>query len=63
MLNFNKLPNIPFLPMNEILHCLKKYGEHSESEVAEATGIPISNLNLYLAELIDKGQIMNVPFD
>ena len=44
--------------MNEILQYLKKHDERSESEIAEATGIPLSDLRPNLAELKDKGQIM-----
>ena len=44
--------------MNEILQHLKKHGERSDKEIAEATGIPLAEVHLHLAELKDKGQIM-----
>jgi hypothetical protein len=44
--------------MNEILHYLKKHGERSDKEVAEALGIPLADLQLQLAELASKNQVM-----
>ncbi len=44
--------------MNEILQYLKKHGERSDKEIAEATGIPLTEVHLHLAELKAKGQIM-----
>ena len=44
--------------MNEILSYLKKHGERSENEIAEATGILLPDLRLYLGQLKDSGQIM-----
>ncbi len=44
--------------MNEILQYLKKHGERTESQIAEATGIQLSVLNQYLVELKEKNQIM-----
>jgi predicted transcriptional regulator len=44
--------------MNEILQYLKKHGERSDKEIAEATGILLANVHIHLAELKAKGQIM-----
>jgi hypothetical protein len=45
--------------MNEILQYLKTRGEHLDSEIAKATGIPLSKTRLYLSELTAKGQVMS----
>ncbi len=44
--------------MNEILQYLKKHGERSDKEIAEATGIPLTEVHVHLAELKEKAQIM-----
>lgn len=44
--------------MNEILQYLKKHGERSDKEIAEATGIPLAEVYLHLEELQSKNQIM-----
>jgi predicted transcriptional regulator len=44
--------------MNEILQYLKKQGERSDKEIAEATGIPLAKVHFHLAELKTKNQIM-----
>jgi len=37
--------------LNEILSCLKKYGQRLDSELAEETGVPLAIVRLRLAEL------------
>jgi transcription initiation factor IIE alpha subunit len=44
--------------MNEILQLLKKHGERLDTEIAEATGIPLPKVRLYLSELAANGKIM-----
>ena len=44
--------------MKEILQYLKKNGEQLDAEIAEATGIPLAKVHLYLSELAAKGEIM-----
>ena len=44
--------------MNEILQYLKKHGERSDKEIAEALGVPLANLHIQLAELKNKNQVM-----
>jgi predicted transcriptional regulator len=44
--------------MNEILQYLKKHGERSDKDIAAATGIPLAEVHLHLAELKAKGLIM-----
>jgi len=44
--------------MKEILQYLKKHGERLDAEIAEATGIPLAKVLLYLSELATKGEIM-----
>ncbi len=44
--------------VDKILQHLKKHGESSDNEIAEATGIPLTDLHLYLAELKTKNHIM-----
>jgi predicted transcriptional regulator len=44
--------------MNEILQYLKKHGERSDKEIAEDTGIPLTEVHLHLAELKAKSQVM-----
>jgi len=44
--------------MNEILTYLKKHGERSDKEIADATGIPLAALRIQLAELAAKNQVM-----
>jgi transcription initiation factor IIE alpha subunit len=44
--------------MNEILQYLKKHGERSDKEIAEALGISLADLHPQLAELKAKNQVM-----
>jgi DNA-binding IclR family transcriptional regulator len=45
--------------MNEILQYLKTRGERLDSEIAEATGIPLAKVRIHLRELTDKGDVMS----
>lgn len=45
--------------MKEILEYLKKHGEQLDAEIAEATGISLTDVRLQLSELAAKGQIMS----
>ena len=45
--------------MNEILQYLKTRGERLDSEIAEATGIPLAKVRVYVRELTDKGEVMS----
>jgi DNA-binding Lrp family transcriptional regulator len=44
--------------MNEILQLLNKHGERLDTEIAEAVGIPLPKVRLYLSELAANGKIM-----
>jgi len=44
--------------MNEILQYLKTHGEQLDAELAEAAGISLSKVRLYLAELAAKGEVV-----
>ena len=44
--------------MKEILQFLKNHGEQLDAEIAEATGISLTNVRLFLAELAAKGEIV-----
>jgi DNA-binding transcriptional ArsR family regulator len=44
--------------MNEILQYLKKHGEQLDTEIAAATGIPLTNVHLHLSELYVKGGLV-----
>lgn len=44
--------------MDEILQYLKKRGECSDTEIAEAAGLALSDVHFHLAELKGKNQIM-----
>lgn len=44
--------------MHEILQYLKTHGERLDTEIAEATGIPLAKVHLYLSELAAKREIM-----
>lgn len=46
-------------PTKVILQYLKKHGERLDAEIAEATGIPLTNVRLHLSELAAKGEIMS----
>jgi transcription initiation factor IIE alpha subunit len=46
------------LPTNEILQYLKKHGERSDKEIADALCIRLADLHIQLAVLKDKNQIM-----
>jgi DeoR/GlpR family transcriptional regulator of sugar metabolism len=45
--------------MNEILQYLKTHGERLDTEIAEAAGISLAKVRLYLSELTAKGEIMS----
>jgi len=45
--------------MNEILQYLKTRGEHLDSEIAKATGIPLAKTRMYLSELTARGEVMS----
>lgn len=44
--------------MKEILEYLKKHGELLDTEIAVATGIPLTNVHLHLLELAAKRKIV-----
>ncbi len=44
--------------MKDILQYLKVNGERLDTEIAEATGLSLAKVRLYLAELAAKGEIM-----
>ena len=44
--------------MQEIMKYLKKYGQRSDSEIAEATGIPLTTVRGYIDDLSAQGEIM-----
>jgi hypothetical protein len=44
--------------MKEILQYLKTHGERLDTEISVATGIPLSEVHLYLSELAAKKEIM-----
>lgn len=44
--------------MQEILKYLKQHGERLDSEIAAAMGVPLADLQLELADLAKKGDIM-----
>lgn len=44
--------------MKEILQYLKTHGERLDTEIAEATGISLTDVRLHLSELAAKGEIM-----
>lgn len=44
--------------MDEILQYLKKHGERSDSDIAEATGIPLAAVHRHLSELAAKHEVM-----
>ena len=44
--------------MNDILSCLKQYGQRLDSELARETGVPIAKVRLRLAELAATGAII-----
>jgi len=44
--------------LNEILPCLKKYGQRLDSELAKETGVPIAKVRERLAELSASGAII-----
>jgi hypothetical protein len=43
--------------MNEILKYLKRNGQRMDSEIADATGIPLQNVRRYVSDLSAKGEI------
>jgi predicted ArsR family transcriptional regulator len=44
--------------LNDILHCLKKYGERLDSEIAEEMGIPLATVRERLAGLAATGAVV-----
>ena len=44
--------------MKEILQYLKTHGERLDTEIAQATGIPLAKVHLYLSELAANKEIM-----
>jgi hypothetical protein len=44
--------------MHEILQYLKTHGERLDTEIAEATGIPLAKVHLYLSQLAAQREIM-----
>lgn len=44
--------------MKEILQYLKKHGERFDTDIAQATGIPLAKVRLHLSELAAKKEIM-----
>lgn len=44
--------------MSDILHCLKKYGERLDSEIAEEMGIPLATVRERLADLAAIGAVV-----
>ena len=44
--------------MKEILQYLKTHGERLDTEIAEATGIPLATVHLHLSALAAKSEIM-----
>ena len=51
-------PYPPVLTVTEILHCLKKYGQRLDSELATETGVPLAKVRQHLAELSATGAII-----
>jgi len=56
LLQYRPFPLVPAL--NEILECLRKYGQRLDSELAEETGVPIAKVRQCLAELAATGAII-----
>ena len=48
--------------LNDILSCLKRYGQRLDSELARETGVPIAKVRLRLAELAATGAIITCNF-
>ena len=46
------------MPTNQILQYLKKHGERLDTDIAEATGIPLAAVRLQLAELTAKCEVV-----
>jgi DNA-binding IclR family transcriptional regulator len=46
------------LALPQILHCLTKYGQRLDSELAKETGVPIAKVRQRLAELAATGTII-----
>jgi predicted ArsR family transcriptional regulator len=44
--------------MNEILECLKKYGQLLDSQIAKETGVPLATVRQQLAALAASGDII-----
>ena len=44
--------------MKEILQYLKMHGERFDTDIAVATGIPLTNVYLHLSHLIARGEVM-----
>jgi hypothetical protein len=50
------------LALPQILHCLTKYGQRLDSELAKETGVPIAKVRQRLAELAATGAIITCNF-
>jgi DNA-binding IclR family transcriptional regulator len=46
------------LPLPQILHCLAKYGQRLDFELAKETGVPLAKVRERLAELAATGAII-----
>jgi DNA-binding IclR family transcriptional regulator len=46
------------LALPQILHCLAKYGQRLDSELAKETGVPLAKVRQRLAELAATGAII-----
>jgi predicted ArsR family transcriptional regulator len=44
--------------LSDILHCLKKYGERLDAEIAEEMGIPLATVRERLAGLAATGAVV-----
>jgi predicted ArsR family transcriptional regulator len=44
--------------MNEILQYLKKHGERLDTEIAEASGIPLAKVRKHVSELAARREVM-----
>ena len=41
-----------------VLDCLKKYGQRLDSEIAAETGVPLSTVQMELAGMAERGEII-----
>ena len=44
--------------MKEILQFLEKHGEQLDTEIAGATGIPLTSVYLHLSHLVARGEVI-----